>query len=61
MYDPQRTHSLPNQCTHISDDPDVKGSGLGLDIFNKIVDKYHSSIRVESRSGQMMFNVALPI
>jgi PAS domain S-box-containing protein len=41
--------------------PSGEGSGLGLDIVKKIVDKHQGSIEVESRPGKTTFSVWLPI
>jgi signal transduction histidine kinase len=41
--------------------PSGEGSGLGLDIVRKIVEKHHGKIEVESRPGQTTFSVLLPI
>ena len=38
-----------------------EGSGLGLDIVRKIVDKHEGTIAVESIPGQTSFTVSLPI
>jgi two-component system NtrC family sensor kinase len=38
-----------------------KGSGLGLDIAKKIVDKHQGRIHVESQPGNTTFRVVLPI
>ncbi|MCC3602513.1 MAG: response regulator [Microcoleus sp. PH2017_29_MFU_D_A] len=38
-----------------------EGSGLGLDIVRKIVDKHEGTIAVESVPGQTSFTVSLPI
>ncbi|MDM8530454.1 ATP-binding protein [Anaerolineales bacterium HSG25] len=37
------------------------GSGLGLDIVQKIVDKHHGKIEVESEPGRTVFDIYLPI
>lgn len=41
--------------------PSGEGSGLGLDIVKKIVDKHQGSIEVESQPGKTTFSVWLPI
>ena len=41
--------------------PSGEGSGLGLDIVKKIVDKHQGNIEVESRPGKTIFSVWLPI
>ena len=41
--------------------PAGEGSGLGLDIVKKIVDKHHGNIDVESQPGKTIFRVRLPI
>jgi signal transduction histidine kinase len=38
-----------------------EGSGLGLDISRKIIEKHEGSIQVESRPGRTTFRVYLPI
>lgn len=38
-----------------------EGSGLGLDIVKKIIDKHNGKITVESQSGQTTFSIFLPI
>ena len=38
-----------------------EGSGLGLDIVKKIIDKHRGTIEVESTPGQTTFTVSLPI
>ncbi len=41
--------------------PAGEGSGLGLDIVRKIVDKHQGAITVATRSGQTTFQIWLPI
>lgn len=41
--------------------PAGEGSGLGLDIVKKIIDKHQGSIEVESQPGKTTFRVTLPI
>lgn len=41
--------------------PMGEGSGLGLDIVRKIVDRHHGKIEVSSQPGQTIFSVWLPI
>ncbi len=41
--------------------PPGEGSGLGLDIVQKIIKKHKGIIRVESQPGQTTFTVSLPI
>lgn len=41
--------------------PVGEGSGLGLDIVKKIIDKHNGTIEVESVPGQTTFTVMLPI
>lgn len=41
--------------------PPGEGSGLGLDIVRKIVEKYRGVIDFESIPGQTTFTVSLPI
>ncbi|MDH4200438.1 MAG: ATP-binding protein [Spirochaetia bacterium] len=38
-----------------------EGSGLGLDICRKIIEKHKGSIKVNSKPGRTEFNVAIPI
>lgn len=40
--------------------PAGEGSGLGLDIVRRIIDKHQGKIEVESRPGRTMFSVFLP-
>ncbi len=41
--------------------PMGEGSGLGLDIVKKIVEKHQGSLTVQSKSGETTFSVTLPI
>ncbi len=41
--------------------PTGEGSGLGLDIVKKIIDKHQGDIKVESQPGKTTFHVLLPI
>ena len=41
--------------------PAGEGSGLGLDIVRKIIEKHHGHIDVESKPGQTRFSVRLPV
>ena len=38
-----------------------EGSGLGLDICKKIIQKHHGSISVESQPGRTTFTIEFPI
>ncbi|MEO0456341.1 MAG: ATP-binding protein [Cyanobacteria bacterium P01_A01_bin.114] len=38
-----------------------EGTGLGLDIVQRIIEKYHGRIEVESRPGHTVFQVWLPL
>ena len=38
-----------------------EGSGLGLDIVKKIIDKHQGNIMVESQPGQTTFSIFLPM
>ena len=38
-----------------------KGTGLGLDVVRKIIDKHEGGIRVESKPGHTEFEVCIPI
>ena len=38
-----------------------QGTGLGLDIVKRIVQKHHGTIEVESQPGRTQFSVALPL
>jgi signal transduction histidine kinase len=40
--------------------PPGEGSGLGLDIVKKIIDKHQGTIQFQSRPGQTTFTVTLP-
>ncbi len=40
--------------------PPGEGSGLGLDIVRKIIDKHQGEISVQSRPGKTTFSVTLP-
>jgi signal transduction histidine kinase len=41
--------------------PPGEGSGLGLDIVRKIIDKHQGKIEVVSQPGKTTFNILLPI
>ena len=41
--------------------PVGKGTGLGLDIVRRLVDRNDGSIEVESEPGRTEFRVALPV
>lgn len=41
--------------------PKGEGSGLGLDIVKKIIDKHNGSIEVQSVPGETIFTISLPI
>ena len=41
--------------------PSGEGSGLGLDIVRKIIDRHQGRIEVESEPGRTMFSVFLPL
>lgn len=41
--------------------PSGEGTGLGLNIVRKIIDKHHGKIEVESRPGRTTFSVWLPV
>jgi two-component system NtrC family sensor kinase len=41
--------------------PTGEGSGLGLDIVQKIIEKHEGEIEVESMPGKTTFTVSLPI
>jgi two-component system NtrC family sensor kinase len=41
--------------------PAGEGSGLGLDIVRKIIDKHQGDVNVESQPGRTTFRVVLPM
>jgi signal transduction histidine kinase len=41
--------------------PVGEGTGLGLDIVERIIRNHHGNIRVNSRPGQTTFQVRLPL
>ncbi len=41
--------------------PREKGSGLGLDIVKKIIDKHRGEIKFESEPGNTAFSVFIPV
>lgn len=41
--------------------PPGEGSGLGLDIVRKILEKHQGNIEVESQPGKTTFTVSLPV
>jgi signal transduction histidine kinase len=41
--------------------PQGQGTGLGLDISRKIIEKHQGEVRVESRPGSTTFTVSLPV
>ena len=41
--------------------PPGEGSGIGLDIVQKIIDKHRGKIEVESVPGQTTFTISLPL
>lgn len=58
---------IPDDIVHKIFDPFFttkplgEGSGLGLDIVRKIIDKHHGDIKVESKPGHTTFSVILPM
>ena len=47
--------------TFFTTKPTGEGSGLGLHISKKIIDKHNSAISVESEAGQTNFSVWIPL
>ena len=41
--------------------PAGEGTGLGLDIVSKIIDKHQGAIEVESKPGNTVFSIWLPV
>lgn len=41
--------------------PQGEGSGMGLDIVNKIIDKHHGKVKLESIPGKTTFSFFIPI
>jgi signal transduction histidine kinase len=41
--------------------PAGEGSGLGLSIVSKIIEKHHGSVSVKSQLGLTVFRVTLPL
>ncbi len=41
--------------------PTGEGTGLGLDIVNKIIDKHQGTIEVTSEPGNTVFSIWLPV
>jgi signal transduction histidine kinase len=41
--------------------PAGEGSGLGLSIVRKIIDKHHGTVEVESQPGRTVFRVTIPL